>query len=202
MPALLSWVLLLGGIATTVAAAALSAEVEFEAAIALGGLLATLVGAVGLLLSRVAGDVPRDLRPPGATSRVNLPTAPAPASTRVRRSGRGRSRDTGNGSAGQPRTTPAIPTGPPRAATSRLPVLVAAFAVGAAWSLTMTEGSTGPLDILVGILFLITPLAIVAAIVTRLVGGRAWGPAVAWTTAGLGAFVGSVAADLAFGLVG
>ncbi len=66
----------------------------------------------------------------------------------------------------------------------------------------MTAGSTGPLDILVGILFLITPLAGVAALATRLVGGRAWGPAAAWTTAGIGAFVGSVAADLAFGLLG
>ncbi|MET1231516.1 MAG: hypothetical protein ABWY52_01540 [Candidatus Limnocylindrales bacterium] len=200
MPALLSWVLLLGGIATTVAAAALSAEVEFEAAIALGGLLATLVGAVGLLLSRVAGDAPRDLRPPGATSRVNLPTGPAPASIRGRRSGRGRAREPGRGSASERPNTVAIPTGPTRAGPSRIPVLLAALGAGAAWSLTMTEGSTGPLDILVGILFLITPLAIVAAIATRLVGGRAWGPAVAWTTAGLGAFVGSVVADLALGL--
>ncbi len=84
MPVLLWWILMLGGIATTVAAAALSAEVEFEAAIALGGLLSTLLGAVGLLLSRVAGDAPRDLRPPGATSRVNLPTVQAPAATGAR----------------------------------------------------------------------------------------------------------------------
>lgn len=193
---------MLGGIATTVAAAALSAEVEFEAAIALGGLLATLIGAVGLLLSRVAGDTPRDLRPPGATSRVNLPTAPASAATGGRRPDRGRPGEARRASASSPPGTLPIPTGPRRAGTSRRPLLLATFVVGAVWNLTMTAGSTGPLDILVGVLFLITPLAIVAVIATRLVGGRAWGPAAAWTTAGIGAFVGSVVADLALGLLG
>ena len=202
MPVLLWWILMLGGIATTVAAAALSAEVEFEAAIALGGLLSTLLGAVGLLLSRVAGDAPRDLRPPGATSRVNLPTVRAPAATGAGRRGRGRSRAARGAAADAPPGALPIPAGPARSGRSRTPLLLAAFVGGAVWNLTMTAGSTGPLDILVGILFLITPLAGVAALATRLVGGRAWGPAAAWTTAGIGAFVGSVAADLAFGLLG
>jgi len=202
MPALLSWILMLGGIATTVAAAALSAEVEFEVALALGGLLATLLGAVGLLLSRVAGDVPADLRPPGATSRVNPPVAGAPAaSTGRRRPARTRSRDGQQASVSVRPPSTAVPTGPTRAGISRTPVLVAAFILGVAWDLTQTEGASGPLDMLAGLIFLATPLAAVVAIATRLLRGRAWGPAVTLLTVGIGVIAGSFVAEIALGLL-
>lgn len=192
MPALLSWVLLLGGIATTVAAATLSAEVEFEVVLSLGGLLATLFGAVGLLLSRVAGDVPPDLRPPGASARVNLPTAPAPGTTARRRRGR-QSRDARPAPASRPPVTTAIPTGPTRAGISRTPFLVAAFVAGVAWEVTNTPTSSGPLDVIAGVLVVAAPIALVMAIATRVMVGRAWGPAVTVALAGLSLVVGSFA---------
>ena len=183
MPVLLSWVLMLGGIATTVAAAALSAEVEFEAAIALGGLLATLVGSVGLVLSRVAGDAPADLRPPGATSRVNLPMAAAPKRRR----------------ASAASATP-IPTHGRRSGISRAPLLVAAVVAGVAWDLTAT-GDGGLLDVLAGLIVVVTPIAAVVAAATRLLTGRAWGPAVTLVLIGAGIFIGGVAAELALGIL-
>jgi hypothetical protein len=195
MSAILSWVLLLGGIATTVAAAALSAEVQFEVVLALGGLLATLLGAVGLLLSRVAGDVPPDLRPPGASARVNLPTAPAPDATVRRRRGRTRSRDVQPAPAGRPPVTTAIPTGPKRAGMSRTPILVAAFVAGVAWELTNTPASSGPLDVIAGVLLMAAPIALVMAIATRVMVGRAWGPAVTVARSGLSLLVGAFATD-------
>lgn len=75
MSALISWVLLLGGVAATIVAASLGTAVEPDAqvVIALGGLLAVVVGAVGLMLARVAGDAPRELRPPGASGRARRP---------------------------------------------------------------------------------------------------------------------------------
>jgi hypothetical protein len=205
MPALLSWVLMFGGIATTVAAAGLSAEVEFEAAIALGGLLATLLGAVGLVLSRVAGDAPAELRPPGATKRVNLPAAPVRgvtpgvATSGPRRPGQGR-REAGRSGAGVSSVTP-IPTAPRRAASSRTPLLVAAFITGVAWNLTMSEEG-GPLDMLAGLIFVATPIAAIVAAATRLLTGRAWAPAVTLVMVGAGVFIGGMAAELFIGLLG
>jgi len=205
MPALLSWALLLGGIATTVAAAALSAEVEFEVALALGGLLATLLGAVGVLLSRVAGDAPSDLRPPGATARVNLPTGPARAmapatATKGRgRSGRtpaARSPDGSSARGGVPPPTAAIPTAPPSTGISRTPVLLAAFVVGVAWELTNSPTSSGLLDMIAGLLFIATPIAVVIGIASRFMAGRAWGPAVTVAMVGISLFAGSLAVSL------
>ena len=195
MPALLFWVLLLGGIATTVAAAALSADIEFEVALALGGLLATLLGAVGLLLSRVAGDAPSALRPPGATGRINLPMGPAPSASGSRRAARRRSREAQPASAGPGPVTTAIPTGPKRAGISRTPFLVAAFAAGVAWELTNTPTSSGPLDVFAGMLLVAAPIALVMAIATRVMVGRAWSPAVTVALAGLSLLVGAFATD-------
>lgn len=195
MPALLSWVLLLGGIATTIAAAVLSAEVEFEVALSFGGLLATLLGAVGLLLARVAGDAPSSLRPPGATARVNLPMTRASGATAGRPTGRRRSRDTPPASAGPNPVATAIPTGPGRAGLSRTPFLVAAFVAGVAWELTNTPTSSGPLDVIAGVLVMVAPIALVIAIATRVMVGRAWGPAVTVALASLSLLVGAFATD-------
>ena len=194
MPALLSWVLLLGGIATTVAAAALSAEIEFEVTLALGGLLATVVGAVGLLLSRVAGDAPPDLRPPGASNRVNLPSAPAPALDGRRRPARAR-RAGSQQPPGRPTMTTAIPTGPKRAGFSRMPVVIAAFAAGVAWELTTTPNASGPLDLIAGLLFVAAPIALVLAVATRVMTGQAWAPAVTVVVSGISLLAGSFVAS-------
>jgi hypothetical protein len=194
MPALVSWVLLLGGIATTVAAAALSAALEFEAAIALGGLLATVLGAVGLVLSRVAGDAPSRLRPPrgtGASTSVVNPGAPGPRVVGPRGAVRR--------SAGASSATP-LPTGGRRSAISRAPLLVAAVIGGVAWDLTMTEDG-GPLDVLAGLILLFTPIAAVMAAATRILTGRAWGPAVTAVLFGAGVFIGAVAAEFALGVL-
>lgn len=201
MPALLSWVLMLGGIVTTVAAAALSAEVEFEVALALGGLLATLLGAVGLLLSRVAGDAPSELRPPGATSRVNLPMTTAPAATGRRRPGRARSSDAERAPGSPPPPASAVPTGPTGGRSSRTPVLLAAFVAGVAWELTNTPTSSGPLDIIAAVLLVATPIALVVAIASRFMAGRAWGPSVTVALSGFSLLVGAVAVELVEGLL-
>lgn len=192
MPALLSWVLMLGGIAITVAAAALAAEVEFEVALALVGLLATLGGAVGLVLGRVAGGGPADLRPPGATGRVNLPMGPAPGASGRRRSGRARARGSRLATPTTSATTMAIPTGPVPRRTSRGPIAIVAFFAGVAWELTSSPTSSGPLDIIAAALLVAAPIALVMAIATRFMVGRAWGPAVTVTLAGIGFLLGSV----------
>jgi hypothetical protein len=192
MPALLSWVLLLGGIAATVAAAALAAEIEFEVALALAGLLATLLGAVGLLLSRVAGAAPRDLRPPGASNRVNLPMGPGPSATgRVPR--RRRFQRTSEAAIVSKAPAAAIPTGPARGGISRTPLLVAAFVFGIVGERTLTDNG-GPLDMLAGLVFAAIPIAAVLAVVSRLLLGRAWGPAVTVTVVGIAVVLGAVLA--------
>ncbi len=203
MPALLSWVLMLGGIATTVAAAALATETEFEVALALGGLLATLLGAVGLVLTRVAGGAPSALRPPGATARVNLPVAPAPSGApgrRRSRRGRGRTATTWSGPTAPVVT--AIPTGPTRAGISGTPVVLAAFFVGVAWELTSTATSSGPLDVIAAALLVAAPIALVMAIATHFMVGRAWAPAVTVTMAGISFLLGSVIAGMVEGTLG
>ncbi len=213
---------MLGGIATTVAAAVVASEVEFEAAIALGGLLATVVGAVGLLLSRVAGNAPRELRPPGATGRVNQPMArqpwiqpPSAAGQRPRRRYRGRSPGRGNATstwAQTPAQTPpsnalapprsAIPTATPPRGAARMPFLVAAFVLGIAWQMTAGSGSNQLLDTVTGLVLVATPIALVVAIVTRVISGRAWGPAVTLAGAGLAVVLGSVIGGMTLALFG
>jgi hypothetical protein len=195
MPALLSWILLLGGIATTIAAAAFSAEVEFEVALSLGGLLATLLGAVGLLLARVAGDAPSALRPPGATGRINLPMTTASGATVGGRGGRRRSRQAQAASAGPSPAATAIPSGPRRSGIAQAPFLAAAFAAGVAWELTNTPTSSGPLDVVAGVLLMAAPIAAVLAVATRVMVGRAWSPAVTVALAGLSLLVGAFATD-------
>jgi hypothetical protein len=203
MPAFLFLVLMLGGIATTVAAAVLAAEVEFEAALALAGLLATLGGAVGLVLGRVAGDAPADLRPPGATGRVNLPTAaPRSGAPGRSRSRRGRARPPTSWSGAAAPAMAAIPTGPTPTGISRTPVVLGAFFVGVAWALTNAGTSSGPLDIVAAALLVAAPIALVMAIATRLMVGRAWAPAVTVTLAGISFLLGSVVADMFVSTVG
>jgi len=201
MPALLSWVLLLGGIATVIAAAALATETEFEVAIALGGLLATLGGAVGLILGRVAGDAPADLRPPGASARVNLPSGPMPSSSGRRRSRLGRGPRTTSSGAATPGMA-AIPTGPTRSGTMRMPVLLAAFFVGAAWQVTSAPPATGPLDYVAALLAVATPIALVLAVLSRLMMGHAWAPAVTVVLAGISLFIGTVVVSFYEAMVG
>lgn len=208
---------MLGGIATTVAAAVVASDVEFEAAIALGGLLATVVGAVGLLLSRVAGNAPRALRPPGATGRVNPPMAqqpwvkPASASGQRRRRYRGRSRGPGmamsttaqtvaSNSLALPRT--AIPTAAASHGAARMPLLIAAFVLGVAWQMAAARGSNQLLDIVTGLILVATPIALVVALMTRVISGRAWGPAVTLAGAGLSVVLGSVIGGMALALFG
>jgi hypothetical protein len=218
MPALLSWILLLGGVATTITAAVVASEVEFEAAIALGGLLATVVGAVGLLLSRVAGNAPRELRPPGATGRVNQPMArqpwvrpPSGSSRRPRRRSRGPSSGWGVATSTMPQTMPSNALAPPRQATptaprsrgaARTPLLVAAFVLGVAWQMTTGSGSNQLLDSVTGLVLLATPVALVVALMTRVIGGRAWGPAVTLVGAGLAVVIGSVIGGMTLALFG
>jgi hypothetical protein len=194
MPALVSWFLMLGGIATTVAAAALSAALEFETAVALGGLLATVLGAVGLVLSRVAGDAPSGLRPPrGSSAPASLADAGA-AGPRVGGPRAAVRRPAGASSATR------LPTGRRRSAISRAPLLVAAVIGGVAWDVTMTEDG-GPLDVLAGLILLFTPIAAVMAAATRILTGRAWGPAVTAVLVGLGVLIGAVAAEFALGVL-
>jgi hypothetical protein len=229
MLTLLWWVLMLGGVVTTFVAASLSAEIEAEVALALGGLLATIGGAVGLLLARVAGDTPPDLRPPGASSRPRAPSTGGPRPPR--RSGRTRDRDRSRASptdaaasraapagasvapswaaasvvtpaAARPPVQQAIPTAPARRRTSRLPLLAAAFVAGIAWDLTATGDGGGALDLLAGFLVLATPLAIVVAVATRLLRGSAWSPAVTVVMASAALLLGSLAAEFALDLLG
>jgi len=202
MPALLSWVLLLGGIATVIAVAALATETEFEVAIALGGLLATLGGAVGLILGRVAGDAPADLRPPGASARVNLPSGPVPSSSGRRRSRQGRTGPRTTSSGATAPVMAAIPTGPTRSGTMRMPVLLAAFFVGAAWQVTSAPPATGPLDYVAALLAVATPIALVLAVLSRLMMGHAWAPAVTVVLAGISLFIGTVVVSFYEAMVG
>ena len=209
---------MLGGIAMTVAAAVVASEVEFEAAIALGGLLATVVGAVGLLLSRVAGNAPRQLRPPGATGRVNQPVArqpwvqPSIASGRrtARRSRRG-SRGPGAAMSTLAQTAPSTSLAGPRTAipaagssrgAARMSLLVAAFVLGIAWQMTAARGSNQLLDAVSGLVLLATPVALIVALVTRVISGRAWGPAVTVVGAGLAVVLGSVIGGMTLALFG
>ena len=209
---------MLGGIATTVAAAVVASEVDFEAAIALGGLLATVVGAVGLLLSRVAGNAPRELRQAGATGRVNQPMAPQPWVKPSSASGqqprrRSRRRSAGPGTATStwaqaapsnslalPRT--AIPTAETTRGAGRTPLLIAAFVLGVAWQMTAARGSNQLLDAVSGLVLLATPVALVVAIMTRVISGHAWGPAVTLVGAGLAVVLGSVIGGMTLALFG
>lgn len=209
---------MLGGVATTVAAAVVASEVEFEAAIALGGLLATVVGAVGLLLSRVAGNAPRALRPPGATGRVNPPMAqqpwvkpPSTSGRRPRRRSRGRATGWGiapstmaqtptSNSLALPRS--AIPTAAASRGGARTPLLIAAFILGVAWQMTTARGSNQLLDTVTGLVLVATPVALVVALVTRVISGRAWGPAVTLVGAGLAVALGSVIGGMTLALFG
>ena len=208
---------MLGGIATTVAAAVVASEVEFEAAIALGGLLATVVGAVGLLLSRVAGNAPRELRPPGATGRVNQPmprqpwVKPASGSSQGTR-GRYRGRNPRPGGASSSTvawTTTSNALAPPRQAiptatrprgAARMPFLIGAFVLGIAWQMTTGSGSNQLLDTVTGLVLVATPVALVVAFVTRIISGRAWGPAVTLAGAGLAVVLGSVIGGMTLAL--
>jgi hypothetical protein len=214
MPALVSWILMLGGIATTFAAAVIASQVEFEAAIALAGLLATVVGAVGLLLTRVAGNAPRALRPPGATGRVNAPMVSQPwvkpPSASGQRPRRRRDRPPGRASnLAQTGATnslapsrQAIPTAAMSRGMSRTPLLVAAFVLGIAWQMTSGSGSNQLLDTVTGLVFVTAPVALVVALLTRVVGGRAWRPAVTVATLGIAVFLGSVIGGLTLELFG
>jgi hypothetical protein len=208
---------MLGGIATTVAAAVVASEVEFEAAIALGGLLATVVGAVGLLLSRVAGNAPSALRPPGATGRVNPPMAqqpwvspPGAPRRRSRRRSSGRSSGWGGATSTMPPPTPSNTLAPPRSAiptaarprgAARMPLLIAAFVLGIAWQMTTGSGSNQLLDTVTGLVLVATPVALVLALVTRVISGRAWGPAVTLVGAGLAVVLGSVIGGMTVALL-
>jgi hypothetical protein len=83
-----------------------------------------------------------------------------------------------------------------------MPVLTAAFVAGMAWSLTGTGGRDGPLDLLAGVLFLATPLAVFVAIATRLTRGRAWSPAVTLVMAAASLLLGSLTAATLIDLLG
>ena len=209
---------MLGGIATTIAAAVVASEVEFEAAIALGGLLATVVGAVGLLLSRVAGNAPRELRPPGATGRVNQPMArqpwvdpPSAAGQRPRRRYRGRSPGRAIATSTWAQTATSNALAPPRQAlptaarprgAARMPFLIAAFVLGIAWQMTAGGGPNQLLDTVTGLVLVASPIALVVAVVTRVINGRAWGPAVTLAGAGLSVVLGSVIGGMTLALAG
>ena len=83
-----------------------------------------------------------------------------------------------------------------------MPLLIAAFALGVAWQMTTARGSNELLDAVSGLVLLATPVALVVAIMTRVVSGRAWGPAVTLVGAGLAVVLGSVIGGMTLALFG
>ena len=83
-----------------------------------------------------------------------------------------------------------------------MPLLIAAFVLGIAWQMTTGSGSNQLLDTVTGLVLVATPVALVLALVTRVITGRAWGPAVTLVGAGLAVVLGSVIGGMTVALQG
>ena len=215
MKTVLSWLLLLGGIATVIVAASglVPLVPTTQTVVVLGGLFATILGALGLLLGRVAGEVSRPLAP-GTSNRVNtlsVSTANARGAvwpTRDQARGAVRpTRDQAPGATGGPRrsrnmavaatSSIPVPTRAPRARrVSWAPLALGGLMLGVVWQATPTSGGS-LLDTLVGVTYALSPFAAVLAVGSRLVRGRAWGPAVAVVIVALAIFAGAALAEIA-----
>jgi hypothetical protein len=191
MSSLLGWLLLLGGLAAAlVGMFALPLGDAMQAVIVFGGLGAVIVGAIALLVVRMSGT---EGPPPGSASPLVGIVSPAtrppsvartlPAS-RALRQGRART-------AGAER----VP-----AASRRLGSAITWAIFGALYHVSGVAGSGSWLEFMAGLLILLMPVGIIAAIASRMLLGRAWGWAVSLAIAGTGFvagfMVGALIADL------
>ncbi len=191
MSSLLGWLLLLGGLAAAlVGMFALPPGDAAKAVIVFGGLAAVILGAIGLLVVRMSGT---EGTPPGSASPLVGIVSPAttPRSVgktlpagRAQRQGRART-------AGTERT---------RAASWRLGSAITWAILGALYYVSGVAGSGSWLEFMAGLLILLMPVGIIAAIASRMLLGRAWGWAVSLAIAGTGFvagfMVGALIADL------
>jgi hypothetical protein len=183
MSSLLGWLLLLGGLAAAlVGMFALPPGDALKAVIVFGGLAAVILGAIALLVARMSGT---EGTPPGSASPLvgivsSVITPPSVAKTppagRAPRQGRAKT-------AGAERAP---------AASRRLGSAVTWAVLGAVYFLSGTSGSGSWLEFMAGLLIVATPVAIVAAIASRVLLGRAWRWAVSVAVAGFAFIAGIV----------
>jgi len=173
MSSLLGWLLLLGGLAAAlVGMLALPPGDAMRAVVVFGGLGAVIVGAVALLVVRMSGT---SGMPPGSASPLvgtvsSATTRPAASKT-----------------VGSERAT---------AASRRLGSAITWAVLGALYNVSGVAGSGSWLEFMVGLLIILVPVGIVAAISSRLLLGRAWGWAISLTIAGASFLAGVFVAAL------
>lgn len=176
MSSLLGWLLLLGGLAAAlVGMLALPPGDAMRAVVVFGGLGAVIVGSIALLVVRMSGT---SGMPPGSASPLMGVVSSATA-------------------------RPAATKAPPAATASRRLGSAITWAIlGALYHVSGVAGSGSWLEFMVGLLIILVPVGIVAAIASRLLFGRAWEWAISLTIAGASFLAGVFVAALLLALLG